>query len=341
MTAGPSPTDGRAAISLVQPVRITVMLAAISLLMSAGHAAGLLARHVFGHPSVHGLVPLFNLDYQTSIPNLFQTLLILFNAALLLLAAVDARGRSRADARMWALLSGAFVCLALDEFAELHARFNGPTRVLLAPFGLGHKAWVIPYAAGAAVLAIAAVPFLKRRTSRVRWSMVAAGALYVVGAAGMDAFEGTLLDGGRTARSAAMGVMSLLEESCEMAGMTLFACAVMCHLAERVTVLVGLGTRRPLAGARPATVVPLASARGFARAGQNGVEQQPERRVRLAPVLRAESDQDHPPQAGPGLDDGRLARNGLLAFEPAAQQEVLLAVAGDDAHAGRCARVVG
>lgn len=319
--------------------RVTAAVAAASVAMSLAGAASVVSTWAWGDPWAHGLVPMFNLDAQTSLPNLFQTLLILFNALLLAVAALDARRSGGRDGRVWAGLAAVFVWLALDEFAALHTRLNGRVRVALAFLGLGHDAWVVPYILLAGIVAIVTIPFLRRRSPSTRWMMIAAGALFVTSALGFEIVEGLLLDARYPLRSAAMAALGWAEETCEMAGMTLFAHALMHALAGRVELRVRVGGPAPAFAPVPAVSASV-SPRLRAAGGEDRVEEQPERRVRLSAVLRAEADEHGAPEAGLRLDHRRPARDGRFALEPPAQQDVLRAVARDDAHPGRVPHVV-
>src|SRR5688572_21384054 len=64
----------------------------------------------------------------------------------------------------------------------------------------------------------------------------------------------------------------------------------------------------------------------------NRVEEEPERRVRLAAVLRAKREQNRAALAGFHFHHCALAGDSLLAFEPAAQEHVARRIASDDAR---------
>ena len=65
----------------------------------------------------------------------------------------------------------------------------------------------------------------------------------------------------------------------------------------------------------------------------DGVEQQPERGERLRAVLHAKTKEQRPSAAGVRVDHRAVAGDRRLAFEPAAQERVLTAVARDNPRA--------
>jgi|GEM_PF-3569335 len=54
--------------------KITIFLFAITGVLLITHLTGQIEKHVFDHPSIYGLVPLFNLNNENNIPTLFQSL---------------------------------------------------------------------------------------------------------------------------------------------------------------------------------------------------------------------------------------------------------------------------
>jgi len=179
------------------------------------------------------------LGAEASIPNWFSSVLLLASAAVLF--AIGA-ARRRADSLYWIGLGIVFVGLSLDEAAALHdlaspffaGVFTALARLVGGPFiGLAHKpnyAWEIPGAIFCLVVAAAYVPFLKRLPRRTRTGFVAAGAVYVGGAIGVDFIEGWYsgLHGPRTAIFVALVTC---EEALEMVGATLFLYALLRYAA--------------------------------------------------------------------------------------------------------------
>lgn len=89
-------------------------------------------RLATGHETMLGLVPLFDVDREQSVPTFFSACLLLTAAGLLALIAAGKRSRRARFAAHWKGLAVGFLYLAADEVAGFHEQF-GP----LAKFQLG------------------------------------------------------------------------------------------------------------------------------------------------------------------------------------------------------------
>ena len=151
---------------------------------------------------------------------------IFFNAGLCALA----WHLNRNDRRIqygWLTLWVSLTWVAIDEFCSIHENLVAPFRDSLQLEGLLYFAWVLPYGVAAMVLVAVLAPFLKRLPARARWTMVAAGTIYVVGAVGLEMVGGWVFEGLPNKRAPLWLVVSTFEEVLEMVGMTVFAYAVL------------------------------------------------------------------------------------------------------------------
>lgn len=185
-----------------------------------------------GRDHSYGLRGLFSLDNEHNIPALYSAALLLFAALLLLVITLHERNRGARDASRWALLSAGFLLMAIDESLSFHDKFIEPTRQLLGPghHGLFYFAWVIPGFALVLVLGASFLPFLLRLPAATRFIFIAAAAIYLGGALGMELFDGRYRELHGT--EFAYHLMVAAEESLEMAGAILFIYGLLRYLAD-------------------------------------------------------------------------------------------------------------
>lgn len=202
-------------------------LAATAALLVAVNLAGVTAKFHFGAPPLQGWVARFDLDGERNIPSLFSTGLILLCAGLMFAIARIDQGPNRIG---WRGLTSIFVFLAADELVSLHERLIEPLRATLHTSGVLYFAWLIPY--GIAVLLIAALylRFLLRLPDTTRRRMIAAGAVYLAGAVGLELIGGAYLESLGNRHNLPYELLTTLEETLEMAGMVLLARSLVRHL---------------------------------------------------------------------------------------------------------------
>ncbi|NNM27325.1 MAG: hypothetical protein HKO59_15295, partial [Phycisphaerales bacterium] len=208
----------------VSPPRLVRRLAA-----GAAVLVGLGLIVAFVRPRVtHGYavrwLSLFDLDAEWNVASWYAVLLLLLAATLLALAAAVSRRREERERRFtrhWAILAMIFVYLALDEGVGLHELLTRPMQSLVGGTGWLHFAWVIPFAALAAVLLLVYLPFLAHLPRATAVRFVVAGALYVGGAIGMELVGGATLD-----RPAVYPFIAVLEEGMELTGLVVFIAAI-------------------------------------------------------------------------------------------------------------------
>lgn len=187
----------------------------------AASLLGLLAiagRWRFDWPEL-GLHSLLSLSYEANLPTWHASMLA-FVCALLLFVWAPQLARDRLAARV---LGVGFVVISIDELVGLHELLSEPFQF---DSPLLHFGWVVP--AGVLVLGLGAgfVPFLRHLPRGTAARFILAGGLYVGGAVGME-----LPLGAWTAEHGDDGLgyalIDWLEETLEIAGMTVFACTLL------------------------------------------------------------------------------------------------------------------
>jgi hypothetical protein len=173
----------------------------------------------------------FSLDSEANVPSWFSSALLLTAAAVLALVAIDTLARKGRWGRHWAGLSLVFAWLSLDETAAIHERIGGLLRSHLHLHGPLHYAGVIPAFAVALLVGITYVRFLRALPRATVLGFLLAAAIYITGAAGVEAATGWWAEG-HGSGSTALLLVSTVEENLEMFGSLLFILVVLAYFAR-------------------------------------------------------------------------------------------------------------
>lgn len=204
------------------------LTAALLVLLAANLAAhGLYVAYGFDHQK--GFRPLVDMSREWNLPSLYSGALIFTNAI-----ALGATGWRLLQARRdgwvsWCFLAAVFVYLSIDETVGIHEHLTGVTRdALHITGGPLYFAWVVPGIVFALTVFVLSLRFLGRLDQASRLRMMAAGAIYIGGAVGLEMLGGWrwLAVGG--ALSDPLYILLFTgEETLEIAGMSLMLYAVL------------------------------------------------------------------------------------------------------------------
>ncbi|MCD7060467.1 hypothetical protein [Pelagibacterium xiamenense] len=174
----------------------------------------------------------FALDTELALPSWYSTTLLLVCAALLYLIARATRADGGRDWGRWMMLSVIFLLMSLDEAASFHEVLMRPMRSAFDATGIFYYTWVVPGAIGVLVLGLYFLPFVLRLPRSTAAWIVLAGMLYVGGALGLELFGGAFDEAWGTA-SLPYIFVSVLEESLEIAGLSVFVMALCTHIGTQ------------------------------------------------------------------------------------------------------------
>src|SRR5919202_2608167 len=218
------------AIGVITPrALLTVFVPAIVLL----NIANAIAVFLYHHRHHHGgrFFQEFSLDKEANVPSWFSSALLLTAAAMLAVVALDALARKSRWGRHWAGLSVGSVVLSMDETSEIHERIGSWLRAHLNLHGPLHYAGVIPMLAVALFVGVTYVRFLRALPRRTLLGILLAAAIYITGAAGVEAASGWWAEG-HGSKSTALLLVSTVEENLEMFGPLLFTLVVLAYFAR-------------------------------------------------------------------------------------------------------------
>lgn len=152
--------------------------------------AGQVSKYFLGHPHLKGLVSTFYVDNESNVPTWYSSIALFFAAVLFATIGVykwNERDRYRWHWLMWA---GLFALLSLDEIAMFHELPIAPMREAFHMSGALYYGWVIPGAAFVLLVGLLSLRWLFSLPKRTAWGMVAAGAIFIFGAIGIEMFSG-------------------------------------------------------------------------------------------------------------------------------------------------------
>lgn len=200
------------------PARLTSRLAAtIVLLTTFGVAAALHDAGYLALPSGGVFSNLFNLNKENTVPSWFSSMLLLTVAYHAFLVSQLESVHVRRFRGLWQLFALLFLLLSLDEAAALHERLQSVLEAHGGSLARSIKfVWVIPALLVCALLAVAYLRFVVALPARIRWLLVAAGAVYIGGAAGLELVGGAVYT--HFGNGIAYLLVSTLEEVMEMSG---------------------------------------------------------------------------------------------------------------------------
>ena len=208
--------------------RSSITVAPEKVLVGLVSCIGLLVvASLLGGPSLE----IFHVNEEQNIPTLFSTLQLLATALLLGLTA--GLKEESGYKRHWGFLGLLFLYFAIDENVSIHEKAIRPLRAALDTGGVFHFAWIIPVIPFLLIVSVVYIRFLQSLPRRTAGFIVAAGALFVGGAVGMEMVGGWLADTSGT-QTLYYELSVTLEESLEMLGVALFMYALLDYLpAER------------------------------------------------------------------------------------------------------------
>lgn len=217
----------------LNPLRIAQALGGAATVLVLASVTGQLLKYLGGHDFAFGLVRLFYVDYENTVPSFFSAALLLMAALLLALIATLKQAAHATYRFHWTLLSFTFLFMAINEAASIHEMLIGPMRSLLGQKanGIFFFAWVIPGIAVAMIFGLSYLRFLLHLPTKTRWNIILAATLYLSGAIGME------LIGGRYAHlhgieNLTYSMLATVEESLEMAGVIVFIHALLHYVAD-------------------------------------------------------------------------------------------------------------
>lgn len=190
-------------------------------------AAWLISQGLFGRwPEA------FLFDAERNLPTLFTFGLMLACHGQLVLVALREWSRDGRWKLHWAGLALVFLMMAFDEISQLHENLIRPLQKILNATGLLYHAWVIPGMIFVAAMTFAYLRFVLALPPSFRRLVILAAAVYVTGVLGVEMVGGAYYESIEHAKTMTYLGITMLEETLEMLGLAIFACALLGYLGR-------------------------------------------------------------------------------------------------------------
>lgn len=211
------------------------LTALVLVLAVVGAFANLMIYNVAPHPDhpIAKVAKRFDLGHEPSVASLYSSMALMACSAILFVITFAVWRAADRFMRHWFGLAIVFALLAIDETIMVHEMVD---TVMHDWTGLGgplYFAWVIPGGLFVLVFALSYIRFLLHLDATTRRRFVAAGAMFVAGAIGMEMVAGMLADSSIGLESVAHTVSQTVEETLEMLGVVLFMYALLDYLGSR------------------------------------------------------------------------------------------------------------
>jgi hypothetical protein len=221
----------------VFPRRAAWSIAIIVGLLTVASIAGQVARYTVLHGRYAWYVGLFDLNSEQNLPAYYQGVSLLACAILLAIFAADSWRRAEPSRLAWVGLALLFLILSIDEMCSLHEQFEkllhrrgmAVTDLLRDP-----RTMLLLVPGVPAILWYGALLWRQPRTLSLR--MLGAGAIYMLGAVGVD-MTCTVVTARFGDNNLACQLLANLEELMEMVGVGWLAVTLVRHLGERAPIV--------------------------------------------------------------------------------------------------------
>lgn len=214
---------------ILKPKNVVCFLALTITCLTVFYLVCQIAKFYLGHENLFGLVSLFDLNLEYSIPSVFSSLILLFSAIILTVIACLKKRDGGCFYLHWAGLAAVFFFLFVDESVAIHEIIGTRIRMSLNTSGFLYYAWIIPYSIILLAFVIGYLKFLIHLPIQTGLLFIAAGLIFIVGAIGIEMLGGyhDELHGQQTITYA---ILVLFEELFEMIGITIFVYALLSYV---------------------------------------------------------------------------------------------------------------
>jgi hypothetical protein len=220
----------------LHPKKITVILFLIAIGLTVLSISGHALQYYFGHGHFTEFVRLFNISGEANMPTWFDSAMLLVCSILLAAIAHAKMSQGESFALHWWALSLIFLCISLDETAQIHEILIDPLRSLFRARGLFYFAWVIPFGVFLIIFILAYLRFLANLPTESRRLFLISGLVYTGGALGTEMVSGVVIDY-YPDQTLIRGGVSTLEDFLQMMGEILFIYTLLTYMRVYEAVL--------------------------------------------------------------------------------------------------------
>src|SRR5919107_1881098 len=224
---------------------VRAMIIAVLLITLVSFVARV-AMYMWGVEGYLQPLRIFDVGEERSIPTWFESILFMLCSILLAVVTVAKRRRNDRYSLHWGVLSIILLLLSLDEVASIHEAIGQQSERLLhsitglTPSGPVKFFWVVPGAIFVVIVLLAYLRFLVHLPQTTRRTFLFAGALFVLGALGLEMLsaqvssssEGIANFFGSAIPQIMIGLQTCAEEMFEMLGLTVFVYGLLAYISS-------------------------------------------------------------------------------------------------------------
>jgi hypothetical protein len=231
----------------ISPKKIALILFLVVLFLTA---ASLIGQYYKTFPGIDPfwlkVINKLDLDLEdNNLPTWYQSGTLLLSAFLLTIIALVKKAERNMDFRYWAVLAIAFLYLSLDETVAIHEQLTLPLRHSFDLNGFFYLSWVIPAGIFLLFFAVLNLKFLFRLPPLTRTLMIVAGAIYILGAVGIEMIGGKYLSATNNVPILVQDwnyvLLTTLEEFLEMFGIVIFIYTILSYLLAEIPAILERG----------------------------------------------------------------------------------------------------
>ena len=235
-------------LAIYAKIIVRAIIIAVLFITLAGLAARV-AMYIWGEEGYLQPLRIFDVGEERSIPTWFESIQFLLCSILIAVIGVAKKQRNDRYSLHWSVLSIILLLLSLDEVASIHEAIGQQSERLLhsitglTPSGAISFFWVVPGAIFALIVLLAYLRFLADLPRGTRRSFLFAGALFVLGALGLEMLSAQVSSSsegignffGMSALPQIMiGLQTCAEEMFEMLGLTAFVYALLAYISSYI-----------------------------------------------------------------------------------------------------------
>jgi len=217
----------------VEPKKLATTLLWIIAVLTVIHSVVLFLYFYWEDDYVFGLVDLFDFDIEGNFPTFYSAFAMLLATGLLALITHANWKREGGHRFYWLSLTCIFLFLTFDEATAIHETIGSYFEDYLDASGFLYFMWVVPYGVAVMVLGVLFLKFVLSLPAQTRNLFIAAGAIFLSGAMGLEVFGAREADLNGT-ETITYCVLYTFEELLEMLGIVLFIYALASHLTAEV-----------------------------------------------------------------------------------------------------------
>jgi hypothetical protein len=212
----------------IPPALMMGVLAVPAVLLLAVSLTQNIFYYQVADPDPAGKIWLLEVNFEQSVYTYYSSALHLGIAALLLVTAMEKWRLKEPFLLCWVGLAATFLCTSMDETLALHERLEKIGALIDGQVAPG-AGWVIPVALACLLGLLIAIPFLRTLPKPIAALMLAAAAIFIGGAAGLEMLEGEIFFREGLKQSFGAEMFATAEEAMEVAGLLLFLHAILLY----------------------------------------------------------------------------------------------------------------